>query len=134
MLSTANAEVDMLQDQKYVGDAQTRDEMSSRAKLDELFEEAGDALDEWAQGALREIDPYAALAILEDLDAKRDGIRRPSAFVGMAAGRQGARGYGTQQEAVAEAIGQPKDPRNTEGIVCIQDYHVRFSGLRMSLR
>ena len=33
MLSTANAEVDLFQEQKYVNDAETQDEISSRAKL-----------------------------------------------------------------------------------------------------
>ncbi len=64
-----------------------------QARLTELLDASAILLDERAQRALREIDPNAAIAILADLQAKRDSIRRPSAYVGAAAGTHGAKAY-----------------------------------------
>ena len=105
-----------------------------QARLDDLIDECDSLLNGRALRALRKIDPHAAIGILKNLNGKRDSIRHPSAFVGAAAEKIGARGHGTQQEAVAEVLAQLRDPRNVDGQVWIPNYKERFSGLRMSLR
>ncbi len=105
-----------------------------QARLDDLIDECDSLLNGRALRALRKIDPHAAIGILKNFDDKRDSIRHPSAFVGAAAKKTGARGHGTQQEAVAEVLAQLRDPRNVDGQVWIPNYKERYSGLQMSLR